>query len=122
MTNICAIVELEANVQGLQTCHIRQTQFLNSIMYRSNIPFSAHAQTALNELVLGRTQFVGSKFGWVHNSILVDKPGFRRVRSPVFPNLGLGLGGFKVRFWWINYCSSKFYTWPVIFGFDPSLK
>ena len=37
-------------------------------------------------LVLGRTQFVGSKFGifggfeWVRSSIMVDKPGFRRVQ------------------------------------------
>ena len=40
-----------------------------------------------SQLVLGRTQFVGSEFGifggfgWVRSSVLVGKPGFGRVRS-----------------------------------------
>ena len=40
-----------------------------------------------SQLVLGRTQFVGSEFGifggfgWVCSSVLVGKPGFGRVRS-----------------------------------------
>ena len=39
------------------------------------------------DVVLGRTQFVGSEFGifggfgWVRSSVLVGKPGFGRVRS-----------------------------------------
>ena len=33
-------------------------------------------------------------FGWVRSSVLVDEPGFGRVRSSVFPDLGLGLAGF----------------------------
>ena len=31
-------------------------------------------------------------FGWVRSSILVDGPGFGRVRSSVFLDLGLGSG------------------------------
>ena len=52
-------------------------------------------------LVLGQTQFPGSKFkifggfGWVFSSILLDKPEFGRVRISVFPDLGLG----SARFW-----------------------
>ena len=44
--------------------------------------------------------FVGSEFGifggfgWVRSSILVDKPGFGKVRSSVFPDLGLGSAHF----------------------------
>ena len=73
------------------------------------------------EIVLGQTQFVGLKFwifggfGRVRSLVLVDKPEFKKVRSSVFPDLGLGLDfspfpaeqvrslgfleGFKVRFW-----------------------
>ena len=46
--------------------------------------------------MLGQTQFVGLEFGifggfrWVRSSIWVDEPGFGRVRSSVFPDLGLG--------------------------------
>ena len=38
---------------------------------------------------------IGSEFGifgwfrWVHSSFLVDEPGFGRVQSSVFPDLGL---------------------------------
>ena len=65
---------------------------------------------------------MGSEFGifggfrWVHSSVLVDAPGFGRVRSPIIMDLGLGLAsfwpnrfevralwrgskGFKVQFW-----------------------
>ena len=43
-------------------------------------------------------------FGWVRSLALVDEPGFSRVRSLVFPDLGLGsahfwLNRFEVRFW-----------------------
>ena len=31
---------------------------------------------------------------WVHSSVLVDEPGFRRIRSSAFPNLGMGLAHF----------------------------
>ena len=54
-------------------------------------------------LVLGRTQFKGLQFGifgwyWrVHSSVLIDEPGFGKVRSSVFPDYGPGqawlLGG-----------------------------
>ena len=46
-----------------------------------------------SQLVLGRTQFVGSEFGifggfgWVRSSVLVGEPGFGRVRSS---ELGFG--------------------------------
>ena len=63
--------------------------------------------------MLGRIKFVGSGFG---SSVLVDKPGFRRVQSSVFLDLGLGSAhfwpnrfevwafwtgsnGFEVQFW-----------------------
>ena len=32
-------------------------------------------------------------FGWVCSSVLVDEPGFKRVLSSVFPDLGLCLAG-----------------------------
>ena len=44
--------------------------------------------------------FVGSGFwiiegfGWVRSSVLVYKPGFRRVQISVFPDLGLGSACF----------------------------
>ena len=44
--------------------------------------------------MLSRTQFVGSRFGWVHSSVLVDELGFGSVRSLVFPDLGLGSASF----------------------------
>ena len=50
--------------------------------------------------MLGRTQFVSSwfrifrGFGWVHNLVLVDGPGFGMVQLSVFPDLGLGLAHF----------------------------
>ena len=95
-----------------------------------------------SRVVLGRTQFVGSKFGifggfgWVRSSIWVDEPGFRRVRSSVFPNLVLGLTyiwpnkfevwticrgskGFKVRFWWTSLGSKEFEVRPVKFEAVP---
>ena len=58
---------------------------LNDLELQKNEP----SQIALHkfELVLGRTQFVGSEFGifggfgWVCSSVLVGKPGFGRVRS-----------------------------------------
>ena len=52
------------------------------------------------QLVLSQTQFVGSEFGifggfeWVLSLILVDNPGFGRVQSSVFPDLGLGSAHF----------------------------
>ena len=81
--------------------------------------------------MLGRIQFVGSKFGifggfgWVRSLILVDEPGFRRVQSSVFLDLGLGSAhfwpnrfevrafwrgsnGFEVQFWWTNLNSREF--------------
>ena len=51
---------------------------------------------AILSLVLGRTQFMGSKFGifggfgWVRSLISAVEPGFGRVRNSVFPDLGLG--------------------------------
>ena len=51
-------------------------------------------------LVLGQTQFVGSKFGFfggfelVRSSALVDKTGFGRVRSSGFLDLTLNLSHF----------------------------
>ena len=33
-------------------------------------------------------------FGWVHSSVLVDEPGFGRVRSLIFPDLGLSSAHF----------------------------
>ena len=33
-------------------------------------------------------------FGWAHSLVLVDKPGFERVRRFVCPDLGLGLAHF----------------------------
>ena len=50
--------------------------------------------------MLGRTQFVGSEFGifggfgWVRSSVLVGEPGFGRVLSLFFLDLGLGLAHF----------------------------
>ena len=52
-------------------------------------------------------------FRWVCSLVLVDEPGFGKVRSSVFPDLGLGsahtwlnrfkvsgfLEGFEVQFW-----------------------
>ena len=52
------------------------------------------------QLVLSQTQFVGSEFGifggfgWVRSSVLVNEPGFGRVRSSVFPDFGLGSACF----------------------------
>ena len=46
------------------------------------------------KIVLGRTQILASKFGifggfgWVSSSVLVDEPGFGRVRSSVFSRFG----------------------------------
>ena len=43
---------------------------------------------------------MGLKFGifggfeWVRSSIMVDKPGFRRVQRSVFLELGLGLASY----------------------------
>ena len=71
-------------------------------------------------------------FGWVRSSVLVDKPGFERVQSSVFPDLGLGLAffwsnmfevlvfwrgsnGFEIRFWGMNLGSSEFEFQPVKF-------
>ena len=54
----------------------------------------------LQLVMLGRIQFVGLKFGifggfeWVRSSIMVDKPGFRRVQRSVFLELGLGLASY----------------------------
>ena len=51
-------------------------------------------------IVLVQTQFVCSEFGifggfgWVCSSVLVDESGFGRVRSSVFPDLGLGSAHF----------------------------
>ena len=48
------------------------------------------------QLVLGRTQLVGSEFGifggfgWVRSSVLVGKPGFQK-----------GLKQFEVRYFWV---------------------
>ena len=59
-------------------------------------------------LVLVQTQFVGSmfsifgEFGRVCSLILADKPGFERVQTSVFPDLGLGSAHF-----WHN----KFKVW-----------
>ena len=61
---------------------------------------------------------MGLKFGifggfkWVHSSISVDEPGFGRVQSLVFPDLGLGLAHF-----WLN----RFKVWDFwrgLNGFD----
>ena len=77
-------------------------------------------------------------FRWVHSSILVDEPWFRRVRSLVFPDLGLGLAHFwpnwfevrvfwsgskefKVRFWWTNLGSIEFEVRPIKFKAVQSL-
>ena len=71
-------------------------------------------------------------FGWVHSSVLVNEPGFRRVPSSVFPDLGLdlahfwlnmfkvrafwrGLSGFEVRFWWTNLGSNELEIRPIKF-------
>ena len=71
-------------------------------------------------------------FEWVQSLVLVDEPGFGRVRSLVCPDLGLGLAhfwpnkfevrafwicsnGFEVRFWWTNLGSSEFEVQPVKF-------
>ena len=68
--------------------------------------------------MLGRTQFVGLKFGifggfgWVRSSILVDEPGFRRVRISVFPDLGLGLAHF-----WSNRFKVQAFWRGLKFGF-----
>ena len=101
--------------------------------------------------VLVRTQFVGSELriwkdsGGSYSSVSVDEPGFRRVWSSVFPDLGLGsahfwLNSFKVQafwrgfngfedwFWWMNMGSSEFEVWPIKFevglkfGFGVSSK
>ena len=84
----------------------------------------------INLLVLDQTQFIVSEFGifggfgWDRSSVLVGKPGFRRVWSSVFPDLGLslacfwqnrfkvhaiwrGLNGVEDQFWLMNL-SSKF--------------
>ena len=70
-------------------------------------------------------EFEVQDFWRVRSSILVDKPGFGRVRSSVFPDLSLGLvhfwlnrfevrafwmgmKGFEIRFWWTNLGSSEF--------------
>ena len=72
---------------------------------------------------------------WVCSSNLVDKPGFGRVLSSGFSDLGLGwarfwLNRFEVRFWWTNRGSSEFKAQPcqirstskfIIFGFKPTL-
>ena len=55
--------------------------------------------------MLGQTQFVGSEFGWICSLVLEDEPGFGKVRSSVFPDLGLGsahfwLNKFEVRAFW----------------------
>ena len=61
-------------------------------------------------------------FGWVCSSILVDEPGFTRVRKFDVSRFGPGSGpflaehvrssgfleGFKVQFWWRNLGSSEF--------------
>ena len=64
--------------------------------------------------------------------VRVDEPGFRRVRSLVFPNLVLDLTyiwpnkfevrticrdskGFEVRFWWTSLGSKEFEVRPVKF-------
>ena len=62
-------------------------------------------------LVKGRTLFIGSEFGifggfgWVCSSVLVDEPGFGRVRSSVFTELNLclacfGLNRFHIQAFW----------------------
>ena len=103
----------------------RFDQYLLCLIILSNK--RAHAW----RLVLGRTQFMSSKFAmfggfwWVCSSILVDEPGLRMVHSSVFSDLGLGsahfwpnrfkvwsfcrsLKGFKDWFWWMNLVNSKF--------------
>ena len=64
-------------------------------------------------------------FGWICSLILVDVPGFGRVQTSFFPDLGLGsagfwlnmfevwtfwrgLKGFEVWFWWMNLGLSEF--------------
>ena len=70
-------------------------------------------------VMLDWTNFVGSEFGifggfgWVCSSVLVDEPGFGRVRSLVFPDLGLGstyfrAKKFEVRTFWRVRKGSKF--------------
>ena len=71
-------------------------------------------------------------FRWVRSSILVDKPGFGRAESLVFPYLvlgsayfwlnmfevqafGRGSKGFEVQFRWMNLGSSEFEVQPVKF-------
>ena len=60
---------------------------------------------------VSQTHFMGSEFEifvgfwWVHSSVLVDEPGFRKVRSSVFPDLGpdlahFWLNRFKVQAFW----------------------
>ena len=48
-------------------------------------------------IVMGSEFGIFGGFGWVHSSILVDEPGFGRVRSLVFPDLDLGSTHF-----WLN--------------------
>ena len=62
--------------------------------------FDKCVSSSSSELGLGQSQFLGLEFGIsggfgrVHCSVLVDKPGFERVQSSVFPDLGLGLAHF----------------------------
>ena len=69
-------------------------------------------------VVLGQTQFVGSEFGmfggfgWVCSSVLVGKLGFGRVRSLVFPDLGLGSAHF-----WPNMFEVRAFCRGSKFGF-----
>ena len=50
--------------------------------------------------MLGRTRFLSSEFGifggfgWARSSVLLDKPGFRKVRSSFFPDLDLDSAHF----------------------------
>ena len=78
------------------------------------------------QLVLGSRFGIFGGFGWICSLILGEKPGFGKVQSSAFPDLGLGsstqfwanrfelwafwrcLKGFKFRFWWMNLGSKEF--------------
>ena len=78
-----------------------------------------------NPVIVGSKIGIFGGFEWVRNSIWVDEPGFGRVRSSVFPDLGLGSTyiwlnrfevrtfcrgskGFEVQFCWTNLSSKEF--------------
>ena len=74
-----------------------------------------------NPVHIGSKFGIFGEFGKVRSSILVEKPGFGRVQSSVFPGLAhfwrnrfevqafwRGLKGFEVQFWWTNLDSSEF--------------